>query len=111
MTVQTTATDVQVNLTEQTLTIIWGDGHVSAFQLDSLRRACPCVECKGGHANMNIPVDPAIFKQVPQQRWLISDLQTAGNYGLQIVWEDGHDAGIYGWGLLRDWSAYLSASS
>lgn len=102
-----TPTDVQVSLSQQTLTILWADGHESVYPLDGLRRACPCVECKGGHANMGQPIDPTLFKQTPTRTWSISELKTAGNYGLQIVWEDAHDAGIYAWPMLRDWSCLL----
>ena len=39
-----------------------------------------------------------------------------GNYAIRIVFDDGHDSGIYGWDYLRDlnanqdqyWTAYLA---
>jgi len=96
-----TPQDVTVNLTEQTLTILWSDGHRSPFPLDGLRRACPCVECWGGHANMGQPIDLAIFKQPPTRVWRITKLETAGNYALQIHWDDGHSEGLYSWQNLR----------
>lgn len=103
----TTPKDITVSLSAQTLTLVWADDHISVYPLESLRRACPCVACKGGHANMSQPVDPAIFKATPTQTWQITELKTAGNYGLQIVWADGHSEGIFRWQTLRQWDAYL----
>lgn len=97
----THASEVLVNSAEQTLTIVWADGHRSVFPFGGLRRACPCVECVGGHANMGQPVDPAIFKQPATRTWKIVDLQEVGNYAMQIFWDDGHNTGIYRWDSLR----------
>lgn len=45
----------------------------------------------------------------------ISNITAAGRYALQIVFDDGHDSGIYTWNYLRElaeqkttkWQAYL----
>lgn len=45
----------------------------------------------------------------------ILDVEAAGNYALRIVFDDGHDSGIYSWDYLYDltrnegryWQAYL----
>ncbi|NIR52942.1 DUF971 domain-containing protein [candidate division KSB1 bacterium] len=99
---KTFAKQVSVSTEEQTMTIVWADGHRSDFPLEGLRRACPCVTCAGGHENMGEPVDPAIFEQPPTQTWMITELREVGNYAVQIVWGDGHDTGIYRWESLRD---------
>jgi len=31
----------------------------------------------------------------------LSALNPVGNYGVQAAWKDGHDTGIYTWGMLR----------
>ncbi len=95
------ATEISVSHDEQTLTINWADGHRSVYSLDGIRRACPCVECAGGHDNMGRPADPAIFNESPRQKWTITQMQESGNYAMQIFWGDGHDSGIYRWEYLR----------
>ena len=30
------------------------------------------------------------------------ELQRVGNYAIQIIWQDGHSAGIYSWEYLRE---------
>ena len=45
----------------------------------------------------------------------ISSLRVVGHYGLQIVFDDGHDSGIFSWAYLQDlgehhigyWQAYV----
>jgi DUF971 family protein len=32
----------------------------------------------------------------------MAELQRVGNYALQIIWQDGHRAGIYSWDYLRE---------
>ena len=45
----------------------------------------------------------------------IENIKAMGNYGLQILFEDGHDSGIYSWNYLKElcknedplWQTYL----
>ena len=47
--------------------------------------------------------DPTVFeKQLDDsQATRISNVRAVGSYALTIVWEDGHDYGIYNWHYLR----------
>lgn len=85
----------------QTLTIGWADGHESSFSYEGMRRACPCAECRGGHAAMADPIDPVVFDLPSLMTYTIRELRPAGHYALQIVWDDGHAAGLYRWESLR----------
>ncbi len=46
----------------------------------------------------------------------ISRIEPVGNYAVRLVFDDGHDTGLYGWDLLRDiglnqdryWQEYLA---
>ena len=85
------------------LIIPWSDGHVSEYPWPGLREACPCVECRGGHENMGAAPNPDVFA-IPLKlspSYEIKGLSLAGNYALQIEWEDGHAYGIYVWDFLR----------
>lgn len=93
-------TRVDINTAQSTLTIVWDDGHNCTYPFPQLRAACPCVECRGGHANMGkVPEDllalpPANvkgFQEPPKQ---------LGHYALQFFWDDGHNTGIYTWEYL-----------
>ena len=83
------------------LQIDWKDGHSSTYPLDELREACPCATCRGGHEFMGPDHDPDLLTLQPVRSYKVEDMQLSGNYALQFVWSDGHDAGIYSWEYLR----------
>ena len=90
--------DVQVIGEE--LALKWPDGAESYLRLEVLRRGCPCAGCRGepdvlGRLHRGPPpvLTAASFR--------LRRLERVGNYALQPVWEDGHDAGIYPFDYLR----------
>lgn len=101
MSATTTPRRITISAEEQTFTIHWADGLESIYPLDGLRRACPCVHCQGGHANMSALPDPSVMEQPPRRRWDDLQVERAGSVGLRITWDDGHDTGIYTWERLR----------
>lgn len=96
-----TPTSLTLDRTDQYLRITWSDGHESPFPLDGLRRACPCAGCAGGHDRMGELPDPEIFRLPPSRRWDTVTVQPVGSYAIRMVWDDGHEAGIYTWKRLR----------
>jgi DUF971 family protein len=84
-------------------TILWDDHHESRYPFSLLRVACPCAECRGGHANMSSSPDPLVFiapmDDSPASR--IRNVEAVGAYAFTIEWEDGHHFGIYNWNYLR----------
>ncbi len=85
------------------MTITWADGHISPYPFYLLRAACPCAQCRGGHENMSAEPDPAVFDAPPEEgpRVRLTNIRQTGSYGITLVWEDGHDYGIYNWHYLR----------
>ena len=95
---------VTLDKTKAELAIRWDDGLVSRYPLSQLREACPCVECRGGHANMgmeNAPDDLLSLTLTPARSYGIDYISAVGNYALQPTWDDGHHTGIYTWEYLR----------
>lgn len=64
-----------------------------------LRRACPCAECRGeaGFAG-RFAVDPRLRPGEDE----LADVAVVGAYGLNAVWADGHNTGIYTYERLRE---------
>jgi len=91
---------ITVDSEAQTFTIVWKDSHITSFPLDGLRRACPCAGCQG-HAKMHTLPDPALFRLPALMRWNNLKIQSAGSIGLRLIWDDGHNTGIYSWERLR----------
>lgn len=97
-------TSITLDRQRQMLVIPWDDQHVSEYPLAGLREACPCVECRGGHANMGQVPNPDDLLNIPltpAKSYVITRLAPVGNYALQPEWEDGHHSGIYTWNYLR----------
>jgi DUF971 family protein len=96
-------TGITANRQTQQLTMTWNDDHTSVYSFTLLRRACPCAECRGGHANMRSTPDPEVFlfpvEETPAT--MLRNLEAVGSYALTLEWEDGHHYGIYNWNYMR----------
>jgi DUF971 family protein len=81
------------------LTIRWADGTEAFFELAELRVNCPCAECRGlreqGETIWPRPGRPSTLAAV--------GAELVGGWGLSLRWNDGHDTGIFAWGMLRAW--------
>jgi DUF971 family protein len=95
------AVKIKLNREIRQIEIAWSDQHLSVYPLDGLREACPCAECRGGHAFMGADHDPDLIELKPSRSYEVRDMQVVGNYALQFSWSDGHTAGIYSWQYLR----------
>ena len=95
-----TASRITVSVEQQTFAIDWADGHHTVYPLDGLRRACPCAACRG-HERMHELPDPELFRLPSLMRWTALKVEAAGSIGLRLMWDDGHDTGIYSWERLR----------
>ncbi len=94
---------ITANRNTKELTVKWNDGHISQYSFSLLRHACPCAECKGGHAAMGSDPDPLVFSMPEEDslRTQLRKIEAVGSYALTIEWEDGHHYGIYNWHTLR----------
>ncbi|MCU0511999.1 MAG: DUF971 domain-containing protein [Anaerolineae bacterium] len=93
---------ITLNRTEHYLEIRWSDGCLCRYPLSHLREACPCVECRGGHARMGMEFAPDnLLTLTPARSYAMVQLNPVGNYALQPVWDDGHSTGLYTWEYLR----------
>lgn len=97
---KTTPAQVEVRQSESELYIKWADGHESTYSLFGLRKNCPCVECRGGHARMG-SFDKSLFHVEPTRNVEIEDIKQVGNHAIRIYWNDGHSNGMYQWETLR----------
>ena len=96
-------TGITADKIKRLVTINWDDGHSSQYSFTLLRVACPCAECRGGHANMGGDPTPEMFSapetDAPETR--LVKIEAVGTYGITPEWEDGHHYGIYNWQYLR----------
>ena len=83
------------------LEVRWRDGIISHIPCMDLRKACSCASCTHLHrSGLRLVVDEAIT---------IDEVRPMGASGLQLVFSDGHDRGLYPWRYLRELGERASA--
>lgn len=81
---------------ERTLGIAWEDGHESIYDATYLRENCSCAACKDEWTGEK-KIQPG---ELPKTVLPVL-IDSVGQYGLKIKWNDGHGAGIYTYDHLR----------
>ncbi|MEN0106083.1 MAG: gamma-butyrobetaine hydroxylase-like domain-containing protein [Pseudomonas sp.] len=78
---------------ERQLQIEWANGAAVQLSHAHLRASCPCSACRAGRLGGRIAlVDEAVQ---------LVALHPQG-YGVQLVFSDGHERGIYPWAYLHE---------
>jgi DUF971 family protein len=103
-----TPSAIKLHRKSKTLEIHFGDGAQFTLAAEYLRVYSPSAEVRGHGVGNEV-------LQVGKINVGIESIETAGNYALKIVFDDGHDTGLYGWGYLRElgenyatmWQDYL----
>ena len=84
----------------QELAIKWPDATESFISLEALRRACPCAGCKGEMDVMgNLYKGPE--RALTALAFELRGFTWVGTYGVQPLWGDGHNSGIYPFDYLQ----------
>ncbi len=85
--------------------IDWKDGHRSEYALAYLRDECPCASCTGGHGTepqkSNYSATAASPFQMYTPTLRMNSVEEVGHYAIRILWNDGHNTGIYSYDHLR----------
>jgi DUF971 family protein len=81
------------------LRIEWGDGHVTTYDLTTLRWMCPCAFCRG-EAGQPGWLDSA--PTLTEAQTSLTDLSLVGQYAVRPTWADGHQTGFYTFERLRE---------
>ncbi len=89
-------TEVKFLEEEKRLVITFSDDYVADFTTAYLRGFCPCAHCQGHGSG---PAKWVPIKTDAATR--VENVTPVGNYGMCIVWADGHDTGIYSFKRLR----------
>ncbi|MCL6271826.1 DUF971 domain-containing protein [Sansalvadorimonas sp. 2012CJ34-2] len=84
------------------------DGKIFYLSCEYLRVFSPSAEVKGHSEGQEV-------LQTGKANVSISAIEPVGNYALKLVFDDGHDSGIYTWEYLRElcetyrekWQGYL----
>ena len=104
------ATEIRLSRAQRLLFVTFEDGATADLHAEYLRVESPSAEVQGHQ--------PSERQLVAGKRLVnITAVEPVGNYAVRLIFDDGHDTGIYSWELLhrlgreRDhrWRAYLQA--
>jgi DUF971 family protein len=87
--------------------IDWKDGHRSEYSNAYLRDECPCASCTGAHGTEPQKTSHSAPKSAnPFQMFTptlkMNGVEEVGHYAVRIMWNDGHNTGIYSFEHLRN---------
>lgn len=102
-------TDITLNQTRRELTLTWETGETHTLSCEFLRVHSPSAEVRGHGPGQET-------LQIGKQHVNIVDIEPVGHYAIKLVFDDGHDSGLYDWKLLYDygqnrdayWADYLA---
>lgn len=99
---QKTPTNIEVDIKQREVRLLWADGLQSTYSFDYLRQICPCATCNEMRRNQD-PLRVLSADQLVTTAELRPErpVQMVGNYALQFFWADGHNTGIYSFDFLR----------
>jgi DUF971 family protein len=87
------------------ITIDWKDGHHSEYSCEYLRDECPCATCTGAHGTTPQKSDYSQPQSNPfalyKAKVKMTAVEPVGNYAVRILWNDGHNTGIYSYEHFR----------
>lgn len=86
------------------LAIKWEDGAESFIPLETLRRGCPCADCRGEMdilGNLYKNPESGNERGLPPMAFLLKKVIGVGGYAIQPIWADGHSTGIYSFDYLK----------
>ena len=103
----TTATEIKLRTRSRVLEVTFDDGARFLLPFEYLRVHSPSAEVKGHGPGQEVLV-------LGKQNVAITAVEPVGQYAVKLVYDDGHDTGLYTWKYLRDlgdgftqkWAAY-----
>lgn len=86
-------TDITYKKSEKVLYVTFDSGQKFGLTAELLRVESPSAEVQGHHPDEKVIV-------TGKENVAISDIQPVGNYAVRLVFDDGHQTGIYSWSYL-----------
>ena len=101
-------TEIKYHKRSRELTVRFDDGMTGRLSAEYLRVHSPSAEVKGHAAGEGVLV-------TGKEKVGIARIEPVGRYAVKLVFDDGHDTGLYTWAVLyelsserdRKWARYL----
>ena len=88
-------TELKLDKEKRNLSVSFDDGRSFALPAEMLRVLSPSAEVQGHSPEQRVTVPG-------KKNVRILRLEPVGNYAVRIVFDDGHDTGLFVWDYLRD---------
>jgi DUF971 family protein len=101
-------TEIRLRRRSRLLEVAFPDGARYALSLEYLRVHSPSAEVQGHGPGQDV-------LQIAKENVGISRMEPVGHYAIRLVFDDGHDTGLFTWKYLRElgdgfegrWARYL----
>ncbi|MEQ1696066.1 MAG: DUF971 domain-containing protein [Hyphomicrobiaceae bacterium] len=101
---------LSVNTAGDVLSVVMDGGETHQLSAEMLRVMSPSAEVQGHSADQRVTLGK-------KRSVKIKELQPVGNYAVKIVFDDGHNTGLFAWSYLDQlgrekearWAEYLAA--
>ncbi|MGE0482858.1 MAG: gamma-butyrobetaine hydroxylase-like domain-containing protein [Gammaproteobacteria bacterium] len=97
-----TPTDIRLHQASRRLELSFDDGSSFELSCEFLRVYSPSAEVRG-HSP-----DQAVL-QLDKENVNITGIEPVGNYAVRLVFDDGHDSGLYTWDYLYELGSHRDA--
>jgi DUF971 family protein len=98
----TTVTEIILHQQSKALELAFDDATRIKLPFEFLRVFSPSAEVRGHGPGQET-------LQVGKRDVILVDIEPAGNYALKLIFNDGHDSGLYTWEYLRELGQYQDA--
>ena len=103
-------TDIKLHQQSRILEVAFENDQVFELPCEYLRVYSPSAEVRGHSPEQSV-------LQVGKEQVNIQDIEPMGNYAVKLVFDDGHETGLYTWDYLYElgaaygeyWQRYLDA--
>ncbi|MEE2982598.1 MAG: DUF971 domain-containing protein [Pseudomonadota bacterium] len=92
-------TDIKLHQTSRVLEIAFENGQVFELSCEYLRVYSPSAEVRGHSPEQAV-------LQIDKEEVNILEIEPMGNYAIKLVFDDGHNTGLYTWDYLYELGAY-----
>ena len=99
----TTPTEIRLRKEPRLLVISFDDGSEFEYTFEYLRVHSPSAEVRGHGPGQET-------LQHGKEDVTIVDIQPVGHYAVKLVFDDGHDSGLYNWQYLYDLGQDMAAN-
>ena len=101
-------TEIKLRKASRLLVVTFDDGSSFDYTFEYLRVHSPSAEVQGHSADQRT-------LQTGKENVAITAIEPIGNYAVRLVFDDGHDTGLFTWAYLRElgdnmseyWQSYL----